>query len=105
MKIFEIISPFQKSTIQLNKVSDVIETIQYETVVYNGLHNIEQKSYTIILDSGTQVEVKPNMKIVDISWLKENPHYLPEPRFVKREKEIKFDDFYKWYQEQCAKDD
>jgi hypothetical protein len=45
------------------------------------------------------------MKIVDISWLKENPHYIPEPRFVKREKEIKFDDFYKWYQEQCAKDD
>ena len=98
MKIFEIRKSNFNATIPLKKISEVIENVEYETVDYDGLHDVERKSYTLILDSGTQSTIDGTTKIIDITWK------TVKNKWTKVEKEIKLEDFYEWYQSQIAEE-
>lgn len=104
MKIFEIRKTNFNATIPLKKISEVIENVEYETVDYDGLHDVCRKSYTLILDSGTQSTIDESTKIIDITWRHENPKKIDNAGWVKIEKEIALEDFYEWYQTQIAEE-
>lgn len=93
MTIFEIRKSNFKATIPLKKISAVIENVENET---------GRKSYTLMLDSGTQITIDGTTKIIDITWRFENPNKINNDGWVKIEKEIALEDFYEWYQSLIA---
>ena len=104
MKIFEIRKSNFNATIPLKKIAEVIENVEHETVDYDGLHDVCLKSYTLILDGGTQSTIDGTTKIIDITWRHENPNKINNAGWVKVETEIALDDFYEWYQTQIAEE-
>lgn len=98
MKIFEIRKSNFNATIPLKKISEVIKNVEYDTVDYDGLQDVCRKSYTLMLDSGTQSTIDGTTKIIDITWK------TVKNKWTKVEKEIKLDDFYEWYQSQIAEE-
>lgn len=97
MKIFEIRKSNFKATIPLKKISEVIENVEHDTVDYDGLQDVCRKSYTLMLDGGTQTTIDGSTKIFDITWRQ-------CAGWVKLKKEIALDDFYEWYQNQIAEE-
>jgi hypothetical protein len=98
MKIFEIRKSNFNATIPLMKITEVIENVEYETVDYNGEHDVCRKSYTLMLDSGTQSTIDDTTKIINITWK------IVKNKWTKVETEIAFENFYEWYQSQIAEE-
>ena len=96
MKIIELRlkHPEQKATIPISKISEVIESIEYDIVDYNGLHDTKRLTYIVRLDSGTEHLIDGVEKIFEITWTNGN----------KVETEIPLEKFYEWYQFQIAKE-
>ena len=98
MKIFEIRKSNFNATIPLKKITEVIENVEYETVDYNGEHDVCRKSYTLMLDSGTQSTIDDTTKIIDITWK------IVKNKWTKVETEIALENFYEWYQSKIAEE-
>lgn len=98
MKIFEIRKSNYNATIPMKKISEVIENVEYDTVDYDGLQDVCRKSYTLVLDSGTQSTIDETTKIIDITWT------TVKNKWKKVETENALDDFYEWYQTQIAEE-
>lgn len=106
MKILELRlnHPEQKAIIPIRKISEVIETVEYDLVDYNGLHNTKRLTYTVRLDSGTEHLIDGAEKIFEISYRRENPNEINNAGTIKIEKEIALEDFYEWYLSQIAEE-